>query len=289
GSLFLLIALFNGSKKVYWGSWGLLLLAFTFHTLGFLLRIYIVGRPPVSNMYETVVWVPWGAMVFAFIMEIKNKNRIILLMASLSAMLCLILTNVAPTVLDASLHPLEPVLRSTFWLTTHVLMITISYGAFLLAWGLGNLILVLTLLGENKNKKMIKESAKAIYGALKIGAVLLAGGIILGGVWADYSWGRFWGWDPKETWALIALLGYLAILHAKIVGWVRDFGLGVTAVVAFSLVIMAWYGVNFILGAGLHAYGFGTGGVEYVVGATVLELLFALYVVIVRQGSLKKG
>ncbi|HAG90670.1 MAG TPA: cytochrome C biogenesis protein, partial [Bdellovibrionales bacterium] len=98
-----------------------------------------------------------------------------------------------------------------------------------------------------------------------------------------------WGWDPKETWALIALLGYLAVLHARLTGWVRSFGMAVTSVLGFSLVIMAWYGVNFVLGAGLHSYGFGAGGVEYVTGFVVLHILYVTYVTTVRYGRKKRA
>jgi cytochrome c biogenesis factor len=97
-------------------------------------------------------------------------------------------------------------------------------------------------------------------------------GTMLGGVWASYSWGRFWGWDPKETWALIATLGYLAILHARFTGWIKDFGMAVGALLGYLLVLMAWYGVNFVLGTGLHSYGFGSGGYWYVGGFVAFEL-----------------
>ena len=105
---------------------------------------------------------------------------------------------------------------------------------------------------EKKYAKQIQNGTRSIYRSIQIGVVLLAAGIILGGVWADYSWGRFWGWDPKETWALIALLGYIAILHGRLVGWIQPFALAAWSVIAFGLVIMAWYGVNFVLGAGLR-------------------------------------
>jgi ABC-type transport system involved in cytochrome c biogenesis permease subunit len=103
--------------------------------------------------------------------------------------------------------------------------------------------------------------------------VLLAAGTILGGVWAKYSWGRFWGWDPKETWALIALLGYVAVLHGRLAGWLRDLGFLVGVVSAFLGILMAWYGVNFILGVGLHSYGFASGGLGWVLGYVGLEAL----------------
>jgi hypothetical protein len=103
--------------------------------------------------------------------------------------------------------------------------------------------------------------------------VLVATGTILGGVWADSSWGRFWGWDPKEVWALITLLVYLVPLHGRFAGWVGTFGLLVSAVVCFGSVLMAWYGVNFVLGVGLHSYGFSAGGGQGVVLLTTLVVL----------------
>ena len=106
--------------------------------------------------------------------------------------------------------------------------------------------------------------------------VFLAGGTILGGIWADYSWGRFWGWDPKESWALVSLLAYLALLHGRLVQWIKPFGMAVGSVMMFFSVIMAWYGVNFILGAGLHSYGFGAGGVEYVLGFLIIHLILCV-------------
>lgn len=268
-------------------AWIGLAAGFFLHTLGMGVRIYLAGRPPVSNMYETVVWVPYGSLIFAFILERLQKSKLLLICAAVISVLCLILTDLSPTVLDGSIHPLEPVLRSTFWLSTHVLIITISYAAFFLAFALGDLLLVYYFLGEEKFKPQIKQGINSIYRCLQLGVVLLAVGTILGGIWADYSWGRFWGWDPKETWALIALLGYLALLHGRLVGWVKDFGLAAGSIIAFSLVIMAWYGVNFVLGAGLHSYGFGAGGVEYVTAFVMLHLIAVAYVTTLRYGRVK--
>ena len=106
----------------------------------------------------------------------------------------------------------------------------------------------------------IKPLSNFIYRAMQVGVLLIAAGTILGGVWADYSWGRFWGWDPKEVWALITLLVYLVPLHGRFAGWVNTFGLVTASVVCFLSVVMAWYGVNFVLGVGLHSYGFTEGG-----------------------------
>ncbi len=269
-------------------GWSVMAGAFLFHSYGFGLRMYLTGRPPVSNMYESVVWVSWGAVMFSMVFESMNRRAYILLAGASVGVLCLITANLAPAVLDSSLQPLEPVLRSTLWLTIHVLTITISYSAFFLAWALSMIGLSFVLKGEAVSSERVRGIAQSVYRAVQIGVVLIAAGTILGGVWADYSWGRFWGWDPKETWALIALLGYLALLHGRLTGWVQNFGLMAGSVIAFSLVIMAWYGVNFVLGAGLHSYGFGAGGVEYVAGFVLLNIIYVGYVAYVRKALMVK-
>jgi len=273
-------------KKQWLGKagWVFALLGFAFHLYGFALRIYLTGRPPVSNMYETVLWVSFGCVLFSMIIEAVYHWRLALLAGAAVGSFCLILTDLAPAVLDPSLQPLEPVLRSNFWLTVHVMTITVSYAAFFLAFALGDVGLFLYFKGEKLYEDRIKAVVLSLYRAIQIGVALLAPGIILGGVWADYSWGRFWGWDPKETWALIVLLGYVALLHARLAGILKNFGMVCAAVVSFSLVIMCWYGVNFVLGAGLHSYGFGAGGVEYVSIFVALQLLAVIFVAMLRRG-----
>lgn len=280
--LFLMVWIFKKQGFSKW-AWSVAVVAFAFHTLGFGLRMYLTGRAPVTNMYETVIWVSWGSFLFAAILEKVYQFKFMIFAGTLLSFFALIIADVAPAVLDPTLQPLEAVLRSNFWLTIHVMTITISYAAFFLAYGLGNISLIYFARGEKEHGEKIKPLSLAIYRSLQIGVMFLAPGIILGGVWADYAWGRFWGWDPKEIWALIALLGYLALLHARIAGYVRDFGIAVASVLTFSLVIMAWYGVNFVLGAGLHSYGFGAGGVEYVSGYLFLQALFVLYVKLIRS------
>lgn len=289
-AVLLAVAWQSGQARVYHAGCVVAGLAFLMHTYGFALRVYLTGRPPVSNMYESVVWVSWGCLVFSMVFEYLYRSRFILLAGSAVAVICLVVADLAPTILDASLQPLEPVLRSNMWLTIHVLTITLSYSAFFLAWCLGNIGLGLLLKGLRPGDERIKGLVNAIYRALQVGVVLLAAGIILGGIWADYSWGRFWGWDPKETWAFIALMGYLAALHGRLVGWVRNVGMMVISVVAFNLIIMAWYGVNYVLGAGLHTYGMGAGGVQYVAGFVVINLLFVFYSLFVeRSRGLEKN
>lgn len=274
------------SKKYFvvaaWVSTGL---AFLLHTYGFALRVYLTERPPVSNMFETVIWVAWGAIVFTAWLSFVKKKNYILLSGTLVATLAMIVANSAPAILDATLQPLEPVLRSNLWLIIHVMTITLSYAAFFLALGIGNVALFHIIRGAKVQSQDINDYVDTCYKSLQVGVVLLAAGTILGGVWADYSWGRFWGWDPKETWALIALLGYLALLHARLAGLVKNFGMLAGAIIAFNLVVMAWYGVNFVLGAGLHTYGFGAGGIEYVAAFVGLQFLYVVYAGLVMKKS----
>jgi cytochrome c-type biogenesis protein CcsB len=266
----------EGRSTGYWAGFSLIASGFLMHIYGFYLRCMIAGRPPVTNMYESVIWVAFGAVLFAFILEMVSPKRWYLMSAAAGAVICLVLADTLPTVLDPSIQPLTPVLRSNFWLTIHVLSITLGYAGFLLALGLGHVILWKSAL-RNDQSETINSLHDALYRSLQIGVLLLAAGTILGGVWANYSWGRFWGWDPKEVWALIALLGYLAILHGRYAGWLRKFGMAAWSVIAFQGVLMAWYGVNFVLGAGLHSYGFGTGGQQYVAIYVLAEIAFVLW------------
>jgi len=286
--IFMFIYWLKPLKSLVYVFAGFMGLGFLLHTLGFILRVYISGRPPVSNMYETVLWVPFGTIIFGLIIGKWGKSLLPYVGSCVVAIICLIVADMAPVMLDPSIQPLEAVLKSNFWLMVHVLTIVISYSAFFLAFILGDFSLFYHL-KEDHYKTQIKEVTQAIYRSLQIGIFLLAVGTVLGGVWADYSWGRFWGWDPKETWAFIALMGYLALLHARLVGMVKSFGMAAGSVLAFSLVIMAWYGVNFWLGAGLHSYGFGSGGVEYVSIFVAIHILFVFYVGIYRNLKAKEA
>jgi len=211
-------------------------------------------------------------------------------------------------IFDQNISPLMPVLRHNFWLTSHVLSITASYGAGALAWGLGNVALMYYLFGRYRDPadeaslpadiagehrpagdyhappealtrrppEICNTLGTFTYRAIQVAVLLLAAGTILGALWADVSWGRFWGWDPKEVWALVSLLVYLAVLHGRYAGWFGNFGLAVGAVLGATSILMAWYGVNFVLGSGKHSYGEGTGGVVWVLAAVALNWTFVL-------------
>jgi len=270
-------------KGGYALGWALGLGGFLLQVAGFAFRTIISGRAPVTNMYESVVWVAFGTILFALIFEAIYRSRYFLLGAVPVAVASLILADTQPVILDRAIHPLVPVLADNFWLTTHVLTITLSYAAFALALGVGHIILGKSLIGSKASPALHNY----LYRTLQIGVLLLAVGTILGAVWANYSWGRFWDWDPKETWALIAFLTYLFLLHGRIAGKWGGFGMAVGAVLAFQCVIMAWYGVNFILGVGLHSYGFGSGGLPGAIAFVLCEVAFVTLAVI-RHKQAKK-
>ena len=194
-------------------------------------------------MYESVVWVGFGIAAIALLFELTSRARYYLLAAAPLSVICLVLADSLPAVLDASISPLVPVLRDNFWLSIHVPTIALSYASFALALGLGHVALGNRLFTPDA-KPRFKTLSQFNYRVLQVGVLLLTAGIILGGIWAHFSWGRFWGWDPKETWALIALMCYLVPLHGRLVGWIGDFGINVFSVISFNAVLMAWYGVN---------------------------------------------
>ena len=248
------------------------------HAAGIILRCMIAGRPPVTNMYESIIWVSFAVSFFGMIFFARYRTPIYLLAALPVTSTALLLVFQMPIAMPASIDPLVPVLRDNFWLTIHVLTITLSYAAFALAMGFGHIL----LFRYARHPRETRADAPMhfwLYRVLQLGVLLLAAGTILGGVWANYSWGRFWGWDPKETWALIALLCYITTLHGRLAGWWTQFGLVVASVVCFLAVLMAWYGVNFVLGKGLHSYGFGIGGESYVATFVIADLLFVAFAV----------
>lgn len=259
---------------------------FVIMAYGIALRVVIAGRAPVTNMYESVVWVSMATVLFGLIFYAVYRNRTLLLSALPISLLCLLLVRSLPAAMPSRLDPLVPVLRDNFWLTTHVLTITLSYAAFALVLGFSHVVLWQYIRRPQAAPGM-RQLHEWLYRMMFVGLILLAAGTILGGVWANYSWGRFWGWDPKETWALIALLMYVLAMHGKMAGWWGNFGIAVAGIVNFSGIIMAWYGVNFVLGTGLHSYGFGVGGEGYVVAFLALEAAYVALAVVRRRGYLR--
>jgi cytochrome c-type biogenesis protein CcsB len=287
GFLLLLASFPLDSRLLGRSGLGLVVAAFLATSYGMLLRILISGRPPVTNMYETLVFVSWGGVLFALVFEAIYGVRFFAACAAAVGTIALLLADNVP-IFDGSIAPLVPVLRDNMWLTVHVLTIMLGYAAFTLAMAMGHLNLGLYFFAPGK-AALLKSLSLFLYRTLQVGTLFLAVGTLLGGVWASYSWGRFWGWDPKETWALIATLGYLAILHGRFAGWIRDFGMAVGSLLGYLLVLMAWYGVNFVLGTGLHSYGFGSGGYWYVGGFVAFELAVISAAVLRRRSELSKA
>jgi cytochrome c-type biogenesis protein CcsB len=224
------------------------------------LRVMISGRAPITNMYETVLFSGYAALILALIVGHFKKERQYIYVGLAYNFLSIMMINFSGGMLSSSISPLVPVLRDNFWLSTHVTTIIISYGALALSWILANTALIKARFAGGMSKEEMISYTDQIYTCLKYGIILLAAGIILGGVWADYSWGRFWGWDPKETWSLIVLCLYMAILHGKYTSWISPARFIPLNALAFLSVMMAWFGVNYILASGLHSYGFSEGG-----------------------------
>lgn len=258
------------------------LISLGIQTVGFAVRIAISSRAPVSNMYESVIFAAFMAACFALVLELIYRRAFIALAGATVATLGLVLADQLPLALDPKISPMVPVLRTNFWLTVHVLTIVSSYAAGTLAWGLGNLTLGLLVFGKG-NPDTLKTLARYTYRALQLAVLLLAAGTFLGSWWAAESWGRFWGWDPKEVGALIALVCYVIPLHARYLGWVKDFGLAVAAVLCYASILLSWYVVNFLVAAGLHSYGFGSGGGGWVLWASLLNIEWVLIATLVHH------
>ncbi|MDP1880540.1 MAG: cytochrome c biogenesis protein CcsA, partial [Parachlamydiaceae bacterium] len=238
-------------------GWILLVLAFICHSFLLLLRSYILMRPPVSNMFETVLYVPWVTAFITFFFSVFRKQTFVLIAAALSSIILLIILKI--TDLNQNLDQVQAVLDSQFWLTIHVLMVVGSYGVFILSGILGHFYLGLYIKNQ-KETALMKQIGEHILQSLYGGTTLLIIGTILGGIWAAESWGRFWDWDPKESWAFISSCFYLIWIHAYRFKRIKFFGLAIGSIVGLLAISFTWYGVNYILGTGLHSYGFGSGG-----------------------------
>ncbi len=251
-------------------------LALGIQIVAIIMRVMISGRAPITNMYETVMFSGFGAAILSLIISFFRKEKIYLIAGLSYNILCLLMMTFANQMLNSAIQPLVPVLRDNFWLSTHVTMVILSYAALALSWVIANITLI------RKSFFTLSESdfrynVDLAYTCIKVGVIMLAAGIILGGVWADYSWGRFWGWDPKETWSLIVLLIYMAILHGKYTTWIDSYKFNFFVAGAFMSVMMAWFGVNYILASGLHSYGFSEGGAIFLGSFFLLQILVLVF------------
>jgi cytochrome c-type biogenesis protein CcsB len=229
---------------------------FALHTTGLIARWYISGHAPWSDAYESMIYVAWATMFFTLAFDRKSK----LTVASGTFVASMILMIAHWNWMDPSIANLQPVLNS-YWLMIHVAVIVGSYGPLTLGMVLGVVSLILMLFTNEKNKvKMdlnIKEITYINEMALTIGLIMLTIGNFLGGQWANESWGRYWGWDPKETWALISIMIYAFVIHARFVPSLRGKWIfNLMSILAFYSIMMTYFGVNFYL-TGMHSYASG--------------------------------
>ncbi len=263
------------SKLLWHGSLGITAVAWVMLVADIWLRCVIRGRPPITNLYDTFLFIAGVSVLVAWVAEWIVPRRMALAAGPfLGALLvmCARLFEVADA--QDTMKPLVAVLDSNFWLATHVTTINIGYAAGLLAAFLANIwVLVRVLRIAVPKDNLSKAIVRMVYGVTAFSLVFGVVGTILGGVWANDSWGRFWGWDPKENGALMICLSQIAMLHARFTGWIRDLGVVVWSSITGMVVLFSWFHVN-LLQVGLHSYGFSAGLHDAVwIGYTVELLL----------------
>ncbi|MFD2827357.1 cytochrome c biogenesis protein CcsA [Leeuwenhoekiella polynyae] len=278
--VFVIIRIFKDNtfiKTMVRISGGAVVLLFALHTLGLIWRWYISGHAPWSDAYESILYVGWATMFFGLAFGRKSSLTI----ASTAFVAALILWGASMNWLNPAISNLQPVLDS-YWLMIHVAVIVASYGPFTLGMILGLVSLLLMLLTNSKNKtKMelnIKELTIINEMALTVGLVMLTIGNFLGGQWANESWGRYWGWDPKETWALISIMVYAFVIHMRLVPGLRGrWFFNLMSILAYGSIMMTYFGVNFWL-SGLHSYASGDNilNLNRAIGIFIGVVVFAL-------------
>ena len=248
------------ARSAFW----LLVVALAIHTFGLGARMYLQERPPVTNLYSSAVFIGWGTVIIGLVLERIFKDGIGAACAGAIGFLTLIIAHHLAGSGD-TLEMLQAVLDTNIWLATHVVVITAGYSAMFLAGMLSLLYVVRGLFTRSLSPTDAKALARVVYGVVCFATLTSFVGTVLGGIWADQSWGRFWGWDPKENGALLIVLWCAIVLHARWGGFVRDRGLIVMALFGNVVTAFSWFGVN-MLGVGLHSYGFMEKALPWLVG-----------------------
>jgi cytochrome c-type biogenesis protein CcsB len=256
------------SESLRRSAFYLICLAFLVHTGGLIFRMVLEGRPPVTNLYSSAIFIGWGTCVLGIVLERVYKVGLGSAMAGVAGFVTLLIAHNLALGGD-TMEMLRAVLDTNFWLATHVVVITLGYSAAFAAGGLAVAYILLgvltpllsTKLGEgaagsaSNDLELAKALTKMVYAIICFTTLFSFIGTVLGGIWADQSWGRFWGWDPKENGALLIVLWYAVVLHARWGGMIRDRGLMLLAIGGNIVTAFSWFGVN-MLGIGLHSYGF---------------------------------
>jgi ABC-type transport system involved in cytochrome c biogenesis permease subunit len=273
----------NISESLRRAAFYLIGLAFVVHTFALVYRMVLEGRPPVTNLYSSAIFIGWGACVLGLILERIYKIGLGSAMAGLAGFVTLLIAHNLALGGD-TMEMMRAVLDTNFWLATHVVVVTLGYAATFAAGGLGMAYVVLgvftpVLGGKTANLNLSQAIAKMVYAIICFAMLFSFVGTVLGGIWADQSWGRFWGWDPKENGALLIVIWNAIILHARWGGLVKERGLMNLAIFGNVITAWSWFGTN-MLGIGLHSYGFMDAAFKW------LMLFFGSQVALIVLGSL---
>lgn len=269
--IFLLLSFMALKKWFYRLSFFLLAAGFVLHLVGVIARMYIMQRPPVTNLYETFVFTGLTTALLGMVLEWFKKRNIGILTGSLAGLVMLMIAGKYALEGD-TMGMLVAVLDSNFWLASHVITIILGYAGIVLSGFIGHVYIIQKIFKPQKTD-LLKNTFQAVYSIQAFGIIFTFLGTVLGGIWADQSWGRFWGWDPKENGALLILLWAALLFHARLARWIRETGFAFGTVIGVIAVSLAWFGVN-LLGVGLHSYGFTSGVARSLFLFIAFELLF---------------
>lgn len=255
------------NRSANWLLW----FTFALHTYALIARIYISGRPPVTNLYSSAVFIGWAAVLFALVYEYVYRRGLGNLLAAIVGFPTLFIAYWLAGDGDTFMV-LQAVLDTQFWLATHVVCITLGYSTTILAGMMGIVYVVMALWLDKLDAESRKQLIRMTYGTICFATFFSFIGTVLGGLWADDSWGRFWGWDPKENGALIIVLWNALVLHARWGGMIAHRGLAILAIFGNIVTAWSWFGVN-LMGVGLHSYGFTDGRAKWLALFVVSQLI----------------
>ena len=272
---------FNLSEALRRSAVWLILLAFCIHTTGLIYRMVLEGRPPVTNLYSSAIFIGWGAVVLGLVLEKIHRNGIGAVAAAGIGFITLVIAHNLAIGGD-TMEMMRAVLDTNFWLATHVVAVTTGYASTFVAGFLALIYILRGVFTKTLDEATGKSLARMVYGIVCFATLFSFVGTVLGGIWADQSWGRFWGWDPKENGALIIVLWNAMILHMRWGGMIRERGLIVCAIGGNIVTSWSWFGVN-MLGIGLHSYGFTDAAFKW------LSLFVASQLAFIALGLSPKG
>ncbi len=291
GLLTLALSFLGFRTWLYRLSLVLLVAGFVPHTLGLVLRMLITARPPVTNLYETFTFVGWGSVVCGMVME-RLRKRPLGLFCGLAGGFVFFLLSAKFSAEGDTMPVLQAVLDTNFWLSTHVLVITTGYMTCCVAGLIGHVYLLQAVLpgsgAGTRRAERLARTYRTLFGTLAVGLIFSFVGTMLGGIWADQSWGRFWGWDPKENGALMIVLWCALLFHARMGKMIGPFGMAAGAALLIIVVMMAWFGIN-LLGVGLHSYGFTEGVFWGLMAYIAAEIAFVAAIAAWHRKQRRRG